>query len=56
MKRRTRLLNVETKSWIAMQNFLMPILRRRPCKKSVLIFETLQPLLLFLNEGLHAGE
>ncbi len=48
---------LKLKSWIAMQKFSDADLTSKDLVKKVCTnFETLQPLLLFLNEGLHTGE
>lgn len=48
---------LKLKSWVGMQQFSDADLTSKDLVKKVCTnFETLQPLLLFLNEGLHAGE
>lgn len=48
---------IKLKSWIGVQSFSDADLTSKDLVKKVCInFEALQPLLLFLNEGLHAGE
>lgn len=48
---------LKLKSWVGMQQFSDADLTSKDLVKKVCAnFETLQPLLQFLNEGLHAGE
>ena len=48
---------LKLKSWVALQPLTDADLTSKDLVKKVCTnFETLQPLLLFLNEGLHAGE
>ena len=48
---------LKLKSWIAIEKFSDADLTSKDLVKKVCTnFETLQPLLQFLNEGLHAGE